>query len=174
MKRLLFMLLMMLGMSIAYSQTLTEKMKPFATWIGEWRGEGSMRTGPGPAQKSSVHETIQAKLEGSVLLIEGIGKVVDETSKQENVVHHALAVLSFDQVTQQYKIQSYLKDGRSTLGWFTITGNNTFQWGFEGSWGKMRYTITLDDTKKTWSEFGEYSRDGETWMRNFEMLLTKQ
>lgn len=174
MKRLLFMLLMMFGTSSTYAQTLSEKMKPFALWIGEWRGEGSMRTGPGPAQKSSVHETIQAKLEGSVLLIEGIGKVANESTKQEDVVHHALAVLSFDQVSQQYKIQSYLKDGRSTLGWFTITGTNAFQWGFEGPWGKMRYTITLDETKKTWTEIGEYSRDGETWMRNFEMLLTKQ
>lgn len=82
MKPILFILHMVLGMSIGYSQTLSEKMKPFTTWIGEWRGEGSMRPGPGPAQKSSVHETIQAKLEGSILLIEGIGKVVDETSKQ--------------------------------------------------------------------------------------------
>lgn len=174
MKHVLIVLHMVLGMSIGYSQTLSEKMKPFEGWIGEWRGEGSMRTGPGPAQTSSVHETIQAKLEGSVLLIEGIGKAVDESTKQEMVVHHALAVLSFDLVSQQYKIQSYLKDGRSTLGWFTITSDTTFQWGFDGPWGKMRYTITLDPVKKTWNEIGEYSRDGETWMKNFEMLLTKQ
>jgi hypothetical protein len=151
-----------------------EKMKIFSTWIGRWQGEGSMQMGPGEPRKSNVDEHIELKLDGTILLVEGIGKAEDPATKQLSVVHHALAVLSYDQSTAQYKFKSYLKDGRSTDAWFKATGENKFQWGFDIPNGsKMRYSITLDGVKKTWNEIGEYSKDGTTWSKVFEMNLRK-
>ena len=150
-----------------------EKMKIFANWVGRWQGEGSMQMGPGEPRKSKVDEHIESKLDGMVLLVEGIGKAQDAT-KQEIVVHHALAVLSYDKNTEQYKFRSYLKDGRSTDAWIKPTGENTFQWGFDiPGRGKTRYSIVLDPVKKTWDETGEFSQDGTTWMKFFSMHLTK-
>ncbi len=175
MKHLFIFLTLILAHNInqAQDQILSEKMKPFKAWIGEWHGESTMRTGPGPAQKSMVKEIVQTKLEGSILQFEGTGKVVDNQTKEEMIVHNALGIVSYDLETQQYKIQSYLSDGRSTQGWFTIVDPQNFQWGFEGSWGKMRYTITINPEKKTWVEIGEYSRDGSTWIKTLDMSLTK-
>lgn len=150
-----------------------EKMKIFSNWTGRWQGEGSMQMGPGEPRKSNVDERVEAKLDGMVLLVEGIGKAQD-ASKQEIIVHHALAVLSYDKNTGQYKFRSYLKDGRSTDAWLKPTGENTFQWGFDiPGRGKTRYNIILDPVKKTWDETGEFSQDGTTWMKFFSMHLTK-
>jgi hypothetical protein len=88
-------------------------------------------------------------------------------------VHHAFGVLSFDQATNQYKFKTYLKDGRGTDAWFNVTGESTYQWGFDSPRGKMRYSIIIDPLKKTWVETGEFSAEGTNWMKFFEMNLRK-
>ena len=149
-----------------------EKMKIFAHWAGHWQGEGSMQMGPGATKTSTVDEYIDFKLEGAVLMVEGIGKAME--GNENKVVHHALAILSFDQVSNQYKFNTYLKDGRGTQAWFKITEDNKYQWGFDTPNGKIKYSITIDASKNTWNEIGEFSNDsGTTWLKFFEMNLEK-
>jgi hypothetical protein len=150
-----------------------EKMQPLLSWVGRWQGEGSMYTNTGELRKSAVDEHIESKLDGVVLLIEGIGKFVDPSTKKEIIAHHALAVLSYDQNSNQYKFKTYLKDGKSADAWFNVIAENTYQWGFDTKTGKIRYNITLNPAAKTWNETGEYSADGNTWKKFFEMNLTK-
>ena len=150
-----------------------EKMRVFADWAGHWKGEGTMQSPTGEARKSTVDERIEWKLDGTVLLVEGIGKAIDPTSKKEVVVHHALAVLSHDQRLGEYKFRSYLNDGRSTDAWLKVLAQNKYQWGYDSPHGKMRYNITIDPAKKIWNETGEFSRDGTVWMKVFEMDLAK-
>lgn len=151
-----------------------EKMKQFAFWEGRWQGEGSTQMGPGPAKKSTVDETLQFKLDGTVMLIEGIGKATDPQTNQMQVVHHAMAILSYDPANNQYKFQTYLKDGRSTPALLNIIEENKYEWGFDVPNGKIKYLITIDPAKKTWNEIGQFSNDnGTTWMKFFEMNLRK-
>jgi hypothetical protein len=180
MKNILILFLMLAGMISNKLQAQPselvgkEKMKAFGYWAGRWQGEGSIQMGPGQPKKSAVDEHMEFKLEGMVLLIEGIGKGVEETNKG-NVVHHALGILSFDQATNQYVLNSYLKDGKNTQAWFNILEENKYQWGFDVPNGKIKYTITLEPAKNTWNEIGEFSKDnGSTWMKFFEMNLKKQ
>ena len=147
-----------------------EKMKAFAFWAGHWQGEGSIQMGPGEPKKSTVDEQLDFKLDGTVLLIEGVGKSVPGNA----IVHHALGILSFDQSDNQYKLNSYLKDGRSAQAWIKIIEDNKYQWGFDTPNGKIRYSITIDPAKKTWNEIGEVSNDkGTTYSKFFEMNLKK-
>jgi hypothetical protein len=150
-----------------------EKMKVFTSWTGRWQGEGSMQMGPGEPKKSSIDERIEFKLDGMILQVEGIGKTIDPATKQESVVHHAFAILSFDKGTSQYKFRTYLKDGRSTQAWFNVVSDNNYQWGFDTPQGKIRYTIVMNPPAKTWSEIGEFSADGTTWRKFFDMNLKK-
>ena len=164
------------GQLVAQSQELIikEKMKALSAWVGRWQGEGSMQMGPGEPKKSSVDEKIESKLDGIILVVEGVGKALDPSTNQEVVVHHAFGVLSYDQSTSQYKFRTYLKDGRGSEAWFNIAGENKYQWGFDiPSGGKIRYTIILDPNQKTWNEIGEFSRDSNTWSKFFEMNLKK-
>lgn len=180
MKNVLLTCLMLVGIASSKltaqpSETVAkEKMKPFAHWAGRWQGEGSMQMGPGQPKKSMVDENIEFKLSGTVVLIEGIGKSLEDPSGEPKIVHHALAVLSFDQTSNQYKFNSYLKDGRSTQAWFNTVAENKYQWGFDVPTGKIKYSITIDPVTKTWNEVGEFSNDnGATWMKFFEMNLKK-
>jgi hypothetical protein len=143
-----------------------EKMNAFSAWVGKWQGEGSMQTGPGAAKKSSVDEKIEMKLDGTILVVEGIGK------SDGNIVHNAFGIISYDATTSQYKFKTYVKEGRTADAWFNIIGENKYQWGFDvPNGGKVRYTINIDGKK--WNEIGEYTRDGNTYMKTFEMNLTK-
>ena len=150
-----------------------EKMKIFSGWVGHWKGEGTIQMGPGEPQKSTVDEHIESKLDGMVLLMEGVGKGLDAATQKEKVVHHALALLSFDQQSNTYKLRTYLNDGKSTEAWFNVVGENNYQWGFDVPQAKVRYNITIDPSKKTWHETGEYSANGSDWRKFLEMNLTK-
>jgi hypothetical protein len=178
MKNVMFLLMLVLCSVVKHSDAQPElgskeKMKVFTNWVGRWQGEGWMQMGPGEPKKSTVDERIESKLDGTVYLVEGIGKAINPETKQEMIVHHALALLSFDQGSGQYKFRTHLKDGRSSDAWFNVTGENTFQWGFDiPNRGKTRYSIKLDPTA-TWNEIGEFSADGNTWNKFFEMNLKK-
>jgi len=160
-----------IGNTFAQQPINKEKMKIFAGWEGHWQGEGSMQMGPGEPRKSKVEEQITYKLDGSILQVEGTGKSVDGA---ESIVHQALGIISFNTETSQYKFNTFLRDGRSADAWFASLGENKFQWGFDvPNRGKIKYSITIDPAKKTWNEIGEFSQDGTTWMKFFEMNLTK-
>jgi hypothetical protein len=169
-----------ISLLILSSQTLAQrpatpdksKMQIFNNWVGHWKGEGEMQQGPGAAKKSSVDENIEMKLDGMILVVEGIGKT-DPGTDMEKVVHHAFAVLNYDQSSKTYKFKSFLMDGRSTDAWFEVVGENKYKWGFDVPNGKIAYTINIDGAAKKWNEIGEYSADGTTWRKFFEMNLTK-
>ena len=150
-----------------------DKMKPFTAWFGQWQGSGWMQMGPGEPKKFSVDETVQSKLDATIILIEGIGKGKDAQTNTEIVVHHALAILSYDPASDKYKFKSHIKNDRITEAWFTVSGDNKFQWGFDTPQGKIRYSITIDPAATTWLEAGEFSNDGNTWRKFFEMNLKK-
>ena len=149
-----------------------EKMKVFEAWVGRWQGNGWMQMGPGEPKKFVVNEVIESKLDATILLVEGIGKSGESQSGSEAIVHHALAILSYDKSSDQYKLRSHLKNGRSTEAWFTVSGDNKFQWGFDTPQGKVRYSITIDPVAKTWHEFGEFGIEGN-WKKFIEMTLKK-
>jgi hypothetical protein len=150
-----------------------EKMKIFSAWVGQWKGEGRMQMGTGEPRKAVVNERIESKLEGTILMVEGVGKSTDPTTQKEIVVHHAFAVLSYDQQSGNYKFRTYLSDGRSTDAWLQVVDQNKYQWGFDSPRGKVRYSIRIDPLKNTWNEIGEHSPDGNNWTKFFEMDLAK-
>jgi hypothetical protein len=179
MRTFLFLLLHVAALVVNHADAqpelgIKEKMKVFASWEGRWKGDGWMQMGPGEPKKSSVEEKIESKLDGTVYIVEGIGKATHAETKQETIVHHALALLSFDQISGKYKFRTHLKDGRSTDAWFNVTGENSYQWGFDiPNRGKTRYSIKIDPKANTWNEIGEFSADGNNWNKFFEMNLTK-
>jgi hypothetical protein len=149
------------------------KSERFSIWAGRWQGTSTLQMGPGEPKTAIVDEQIQYKLDSTLLLIEGIGRHVDPDGKSTTVVHHAMAVLSFDPYKGTFSMRSYLADGRSTDAWFKTQPDGAFQWGFEAPNVNMRYTIRLDAEKMTWNEIGEFSRDGNDWFKVFEMNLKK-
>lgn len=140
-------------------------MKKLSGMIGTWSGSGWTQLGPNDRRESTVTESIQPKLDGLLLVIDGVGK-----NSTGQIVHQALGVMSYDPDKSGYKFAAYTKEGRSVIADANFEGNN-FIWGFDTSRGSIRYTVTL--TENEWIEVGERSADKTTWQKFFEMKLKR-
>src|SRR5262245_62100286 len=63
------------------------EMKKLDWFIGHWKGTGWIQMGPQGRREFTQTETVEAKLDGLVLVIEGLGKAKADGS----TVHTALA-----------------------------------------------------------------------------------
>ena len=152
----------MLGQTPGSSQR--EAIKKLDFLVGQWKGDAWIQLGPGERHTAVQTESVQTKLNGVLLLIEGLGKERGVT------VHDALAVVSYDEGKGQYRIRAYRSDGTSVDAEAEVTQGG-LQWGFDDPRaGTIRFTIKLTDSGQ-WHEIGESSRDGKTWYKFLEMNL---
>jgi len=145
-----------------------DAMAKLAFLAGDWEGTASIQRREGPIQVNQT-EHIVWQLQNQVLTIEGTGRI-----PSGEIGFQAFAVINFDPADQQYKFRSFVKEGYSTQAYFNVLAPNQFEWGFDVPGGKTRYKINLDENAKTWHETGEYSADGQTWMKFIEMNLKKK
>ena len=151
-----------------------EAMKKLTPWVGQWRGSGWILTWPSRTrQEFTITETVQSKLGGRVLLVEGLGRGKDPASGAEVDTHVTLAVLSYDEKSQTYRFRTHEASGRALDAEAKPTDGG-LEWGFrdEASGATIRFTIRLDGNR--WHEVGEASRDGKTWHKFLEMTLERQ
>jgi hypothetical protein len=161
---------LLLSASFAFGQqvdkdALRAEMKKLDAMVGKWQGAGWIQQGK-ERETFTGTETVQRKIDGLALLIEG--RFVD---KKDVVIHETLAVLSYNPASKDYDFNTFLFNGRK--GQYTLkTAPDGFQWGFSFTGGVIRYNIKL--TADTWLETGEMSMDeGKTWRQFFEMNLKK-
>ena len=145
--------------------TRINEMKKLDYMVGEWKGTGWMER-PGVKETFVGTETVQSKLGGLALLVEG--KFKDKDGK---VVHETLAVISYDEKTKGYNFRTYLANGTTGEHELKLIEGG-WQWGFQFPQGNVRYTFKLSD-KGEWFEIGEFSQDGKTWRKFFEMTLQR-
>lgn len=178
MKPLLLSLTMLLAISFVNaiaqapnnSEAIKLEMKKIAFMSGRWSGEATIKRGNTPPIRVLQEENIQFKLDGTVLLVEGIGRNPDSS----NITFNALGIISFNPYTKQFGMKSHTMDGNQADAYFKILENNHFEWGFEtANKSKIKYEIVLNEQAKTWVEKGEYSQDGTTWYPFIELKLNK-
>lgn len=151
-----------------FSAEVKTEMQKVEVMAGKWEGKGWRQNPSGEKSYSNVSENIYWKLNGTILVMEGVG-----TTDEGSVVHNAFGVLSYNPFQKKYRMSSQLSNGMSTDANFEVTEpNKIFKWWFEdGRGGTIRYTINNDG--KNWNEIGEYSRDGNNWSKFFEMNLIR-
>ena len=141
------------------------EMKKVEKMAGQWKGSGWIQQGP-QRETFTGGETVQKKLDGLAMLVEG-----NFSNPAGKVIHQTLAVLTCNEKMTGYDFATYLASGITGIHQYNAVGDH-FEWGFQiPNFGTVRYKIKIDGT--TWSEIGEFSRDGKTWLQNFEMTLTK-
>ena len=150
--------------------TLSEMAK-LKFLVGSWKGSGWMEYAPGQKQPFNSSEQVELKLDGLLLLIEGIHHVSLPAEKRELKIHHALATITYDAARKDYAVRANKATGESVDARAQFT-DGAFIWGFQDPrLGHLRFTIRLADGK--WQEIGERSVDGRTWTKYLEMNLTK-
>lgn len=149
------------------------EMKKFEKMIGVWEGEGWVKEGPKTTYFRGM-ETVQWKVDGVAVLVEGLHKNKPAAGETEKVIHETLAVISFDTKEKLFRFRTFLATGAQGSHEIKAVSADTFEWGlgFPGGTGAFKYTIKMTD--KTWFEIGEYTRDGKEWTKFFEMTLQKR
>ena len=167
---LLFLLVLPLGAHAQMPSPTVQlnEMKKLSYMVGQWQGSGWMEQA-GKRETFSGGETVQSKLNGLALLVEG--KFNSEVGGKEVTIHQTLAVLSYDERSKTYRFRTYLANG--------VTGDQEarlveggWQWGFQFPGTQIRYTIKVNE-RDEWFEVGEMSQDGKTWRQIFEMTLKR-
>lgn len=151
-----------------------EAMRKMDAWVGQWQGSGWVLDGPSRnRQEFTIKETVQSKLGGRALLVEGLGRGKDPKTGAEVDTHNTLAVLSYDEKAQVYRFRTHEARGRA-LDAEARPLDGGLEWGFrdEGTAATIRFTIHLDGNR--WHEIGEATRDGKTWYKFMEMTLQRQ
>jgi hypothetical protein len=135
--------------------------------IGKWKGSGWIQTEQGRKEFTQT-ETVEGKLDGLVVVIEGRG-----VSKENGaLIHNALAFVSYDDRARTFRWRAFTNDGRQTDTVAQVR-TNSLEWGLEiPPRGRIRYTVTLKENGD-WFEVGEMTQDGQSWQKFFEMTLRR-
>ncbi len=145
------------------------KMKKLDWMVGTWQGDSWVIVGKGEKKELVQTENVRRELNGIILTIHGVGQ------KNGENVFEAFAVLNYDMNSQEYKMVAYRANGKSVPASAHFEEDGRFIWGFKiPNYGQVKYTLVQTE-KGQWHEFGEFSRDGgKSWVKNFEMILSKQ
>lgn len=169
MKNLLLIILgIVLFSGTAFSQSYEtdkesqEAMSKLAFIEGNWKGEGWMMRQDGKKHPFTQTEKISFKLDGTALLVEGLGK------EGEKIIHNALAVITYDKTKGHYNFNSRLANGMGGNFKAELIDNKLHWYPNEN----IKYIISLNE-KGQWHEVGKIKR-GEEWFQFFEMTLDKQ
>jgi len=130
--------------------------------VGQWEGRGWMLGQDRQKYEFNQTEDIQFKLDGTALLIEGKGM------SNGNIIHDAMAIVTYDKQNDQYHFQSYLANGRNGNFKAELIDEKFYWYPREN----MRYIIAINDDGQ-WLEKGEYNNQGN-WFQFFEMTLGKK
>ena len=149
-------------------QSATEAMGKLGFLVGEWQGKAQAVTGPGQQVNLQQHESVEYRMDGKLLLLEGKGY------EEEKLVFDALAVVTYNEPKQEYELTSWLGTGQNTQAYRREKGEGKFEWGFDvPQGGKVKYEFSLNELGQ-WVETGQYSPDGSQWYPSFSMLLDKK
>lgn len=142
-----------------------DAMRALPKLEGRWAGEGWMRMGPGEPMRFVGEETVESRLDGRLLVVEGLHRTPDRSK----VVHHAFGVFSWDERAKHYRFNTYVAN-RGGGEHAARLVENALVWDLAGEGPKRRFTITV--TNDEWKEVGHVQR-GEEWLQFFEMTLKR-
>ena len=128
-------------------QAQREAMMKLSFLVGKWTGEARQLRGPGQWLTMVQTEEALYKLDGLILVIEGVGRAATETTP----VLQALGVISYDDEKAIYQMRAF-NDGRFLESEVKLLDNGKgIMWGF--SLGEINTSSMLRITEEgDWME----------------------
>ena len=125
-------------------------MKKLGFLVGEWSGEASVLRGPGQIVELAQTESAQFKLDGLLLVIEGVGR----SKSDGKLALQALGLVSFDDETGTYGMRAF-NDGRWLETEIKLAdGERSISWGFALGEFKTTSVLRVNESGE-WTERGE-------------------
>jgi hypothetical protein len=146
-----------------------EAMKKVSFLVGKWSGESRVLRGPGEWAELLQTEEAQYKLDGLVLVIEGVGR----TKSDDQPVLQAFGIISYDDECGTYHLRAF-NDGRfieTTMK--LLEQGNGMSWGF--ALGEIRTnTVLRINERSEWTEAGEISIGSQPAKKFWDLTVQRQ
>jgi hypothetical protein len=137
--------------------------------VGKWSGEARVLRGPGEPLELIQTEEVQYKLDGLILIIEGIGK----TKTDGKVALQALAIVSYEDERETYRMRAY-NDGRYLETDLKLSENGKgITWGFRSGDIKTSSRLRINE-KGEWTELTEIAIGSEPARKFMELTVSRQ
>ena len=125
-------------------------MRRLGFLVGEWSGEASVLRGPGVYVEMAQTESVEFRLDGLLLAIEGVGRAKDDGRG----VLQALGLISYDDGAGMYWMRAF-NDGQWLETEVKLAeGEESISWGFTLGEYKTSTVLRIDE-KGEWTEDGE-------------------
>jgi hypothetical protein len=144
-------------------------MQKLSFLIGKWAGEASVLRGPGEPVELLQTEEASFKLDGLILLIEGVGR----SKSNGQPVLQALGIISYDDENRIYRMRAF-NDGRylETDVQLSEEGRE-LTWGF--TLGELRTSSTLRiNDKGEWTELAHITLGSQPARKLLELTVRRQ
>jgi hypothetical protein len=146
-----------------------EAMKKLSFLIGKWPGEARVLRGPGDPVEMLQTEEAQYKLDGLILMIEGVGR----TKSDGKPALQALGLVSYDDAVSVYRIRAF-NDGRWLETEVTLDeGGKSITWGFTLGEFKTSSVLRINE-KGEWTELAELTIGAQPPRKFMELVVRPQ
>lgn len=157
---------LLLTVLISTSFAQTPALEDPHNFAGSWSGNGWIRLPNGNTQTFNQKETIEYRLNNSIIHINGRG--FDQKTNEKTF--EALAIIYRD-MDGTLKMSSHTMEGKHVITNVEQNDNGYTWWFKTPNGGKIVYEMIIKDN--TWTEKGSYSPDGSQSFPFMEMTLTK-
>ena len=165
MKNILLIIAIVFTMSAEAQSTASGKMEDLKPMVGTWEGDGWFMDETRKRTEFTQKEDVSLEIGGNALLIKGKGFNGDD------IVHDAMAIISFDSSVEKYDVFSVLADGKRTHAELRVLASGKFEWGFDVQGGFVKYSISIEND--LWVEKGAFSPDKENWYPFISFTLNR-
>jgi len=143
-------------------------MKELEFLAGKWNGEARLLRGPGEWVDLHQSEEAQYKLDGLILVIEGVGR----TKSDGHSVLQAFGVISFDDETATYRIRAF-NDGRFLESEVKLLDQDKgISWGFALGQITTKSVLRINESGE-WTELTEIKIGSEPPKKLFELTVRR-
>ena len=144
-------------------------MKKLSFLIGKWSGEARILRGSGEPLELIQTEEAQYKLDGLILIIEGIG----HSKSDGKVALQALGIVSYDDEAGTYRMRAY-NDGRYLETEVKLADDGKgMTWGFAVGEIKTNSLLRINE-KGEWTELTEITVGSQPPRKYMELRVSRQ
>lgn len=134
--------------------------------VGKWLGEARVLRGPGDMVQLIQTEEVQYKLDGLILLIEGIGR----TKSTGNLTLQALGIISYDDEQATYRMRAF-NDGRFLETEVKLLSEaKGMTWGFSLGEITTNSVLRMNDQGE-WTELHEIAIGAQPAKKLMEVIV---
>ena len=141
-------------------------MKALGFLVGKWYGEARLLRGPGEWVELHQSEEAQYKLDGLILVIEGVGR----TKSDGHSLLQALGIISFDDESGTYRMRAF-NDGRFLETEVRLLDHDkSLSWGFVLGQITTKSVLRINESGE-WTELAEITIGSEPPKKLLELTV---